>query len=586
MIDPLVSLAYNVYSSKGMYALLLGSGVSRAAGIPTGWEVVLDLIRNVAKLEGADSGPNPEVWLKDKHGLDPDYSALLDLLAKTPAERQQLLSGYFEPTEEQRKEGLKVPTVAHRAIAWLAAQGYVRVIITTNFDRLIERALEQAGVTPTVISTVDHIKGARPLVHSHVTVVKVHGDYLDSRIRNTDAELVSYEPELNALLDRVLDEYGLIVCGWSAVWDRALRAAIERCPSRRYTMYWATRGEPASVAKTLVAARAGVTIAAADADSFFTQVKEKVESLASIEAQHPLSAKIAVATLKRFIVDNAARIRLRDLIHEDTERLAHKLTAAAFPANQQLAPADVLGRMAQYESHCENLAAMLAAGCYWGDNEQAKLWAQCLQRIASLQEDDGGYPDLVKLRHYPALLLLYASGLGAIANGNYSTLRCFANMVRVAYRGEIKHLFVALNHTTVMSSEFGKNLPGYAKAPTPLSSRLCEKLRDPLREFLPATSEYENAFDRWEYFVGSVHADTVRNEFNDSWWGPWGAFIWRSRFAARDQTAVVVKRELETEGDNWAPLKAGFFGGSKEQAATAFDKYNRHLALLAMQMGI
>src|SRR5437879_2506745 len=54
MIDPLVSLAFSVHSSKGAYALLLGSGVSRAAGIPTGWEVVLDLIRKVAKLEGED----------------------------------------------------------------------------------------------------------------------------------------------------------------------------------------------------------------------------------------------------------------------------------------------------------------------------------------------------------------------------------------------------------------------------------------------------------------------------------------------------------------------------------------------------
>ena len=47
MIDPILSLSFGMHSIKGAYALLLGSGVSRSAGIPTGWEVVLDLIRKL-----------------------------------------------------------------------------------------------------------------------------------------------------------------------------------------------------------------------------------------------------------------------------------------------------------------------------------------------------------------------------------------------------------------------------------------------------------------------------------------------------------------------------------------------------------
>lgn len=139
MIDPLVSLAFALYSNKGAYALLLGSGVSRSAGIPTGWEVVLDLLRKVAKLEGEDPEPDPEGWFTKKHGESPEYSKLLDLVAKTATERQRLLKRYFEPSEEERSQGLKRPTPAHRAIAELARDGYVRVILTTNFDRLLER---------------------------------------------------------------------------------------------------------------------------------------------------------------------------------------------------------------------------------------------------------------------------------------------------------------------------------------------------------------------------------------------------------------------------------------------------------------
>lgn len=317
MIDPLVSLAFSVYSGKGTYALLLGSGISRPSGIPTGWEVVLDLIGKVAKVEGEDGGPDPVAWFKQKHSASPDYSKLLDAIAKTPAERQQLLRGYFEPNEDERAQGLKSPTAAHKAIAQLVLAGYVRVIITTNFDRLMEKALEESGIAPAVISTPDQVAGALPLAHAAVTLIKLHGDYLDTRIKNTEPELAAYEPALSALLDRVIDEYGLIVCGWSAEWDIALRAAIERCPSRRFTTYWTTLAPVAGQAKRLVDHRRAEVIQIRDANQFFEGLWEKVRALADLASPHPLSAKIAVATVKRYLVDPSAKIRLRDLVVEE-----------------------------------------------------------------------------------------------------------------------------------------------------------------------------------------------------------------------------------------------------------------------------
>src|ERR1022692_4844100 len=58
-----------------------------------------------------------------------------------PPKRMQLLRGYFEPSEQEREEGRKLPTAAHRAIAQLIAKGYVQVVVTTNFDQLLEQAL-------------------------------------------------------------------------------------------------------------------------------------------------------------------------------------------------------------------------------------------------------------------------------------------------------------------------------------------------------------------------------------------------------------------------------------------------------------
>ena len=226
VIEPFHSMAFSIHSNPGVYAILLGSGVSRPAKIPTGWELTLDLISKLAELHGETCGSNPELWYRNRFSREADYSNILNELAKTPSERQQLLRGYWEPTEQEREDGEKSPTVAHRAIAALAARGFIRVIITTNLDRLMETALTDQGIVPTVLSSVDQIKGALPLIHTKCCVLKIHGDYLDTRIRNTSAELDDYPTELNRYLDRVFDEFGLIVCGWSAEWDSALCAAL------------------------------------------------------------------------------------------------------------------------------------------------------------------------------------------------------------------------------------------------------------------------------------------------------------------------------------------------------------------------
>ena len=245
-------MAFALHSNRGAYAALVGSGVSVGAGIPTGWQVVLDLISKVARVLGEDPGDDVSSWYQERFGEEPDHSKLLDTLAKSPAERSALLRSYFEPTAEERARGVKVPGAAHAALAELAATGHVRLFVTTNFDRLIEQALEATGVTPRVLSTPDSILGSPPLSHAGCTVLKPHGDYLDTRIKNTPAELDSYDEVVDELLDRIIEEHGFIVCGWSAAWDTALRRAFERSTSRRYTTYWADVVPPGEHASRLI----------------------------------------------------------------------------------------------------------------------------------------------------------------------------------------------------------------------------------------------------------------------------------------------------------------------------------------------
>lgn len=423
MIDPILSLAFTIHSNKGVYALLLGSGVSRGAGIPTGWEVVLDLVKKLANLKETNTEEDPVTWYTEEFGEEPSYDRLLNDLAKSPAERANLLKPYFEPTAEDSDEGLRKPTKAHKAIAQLVKGGYIRVILTTNFDRLIENALHEVDITPTVISTADASEGALPLTHAPVTVIKLHGDYLDTRIKNTPEELEVYDERINALLDRILDEYGLIVCGWSADYDPALRAALERCKSHRFTAYWTQKDEPGIQANKLISLRRAETIKINAADEFFLDLSEKVQSLEELSRPHPISIQAAVASVKRYLVDERHSIVLRDLISLETERLVDHLSdVSRFPMNTPRNADELVKRTEQYQDVSETLLSLLVTGCYWGKPEQSYLWRDCLQRVTNCKESDNGINSRTDFFLYPDLLLVYAGGIASIASKRFYNL--------------------------------------------------------------------------------------------------------------------------------------------------------------------
>ncbi len=112
-----------------------------------------------------------------------------------------------------------------------------------------------------------------------------------------------------ATAQAILDEFGLIVVGWSAEWDIALRDAIARCPSRRFTTWWAARGgHLTDRARDLIAKRQAQVVNIVDADGFFFDVEQKVLAIAEVDQPHPLSAKVVVAELKRYLPDPMQQI--------------------------------------------------------------------------------------------------------------------------------------------------------------------------------------------------------------------------------------------------------------------------------------
>ena len=205
------------------------------------------------------------------------------------------------------------------------------------------------------------MRGALPLTHAGPTIIKVNGDYLDTRIRNTQAELARYDRPMIQLLDRIFDEYGLVVCGWSADWDLALRDCMTRAVSRRFTTFFAVRGKPSDATKRLITARGAELIRIEDADSFFGAVEEKVRALQDANAPHPLSTSIAIATAKRYLAEPTAKIRLHDLVFQEVERVHDAQLGKSFPLDVDLTAEQVSGQTRRYEAL---VSTTISAGSY------------------------------------------------------------------------------------------------------------------------------------------------------------------------------------------------------------------------------
>lgn len=423
----MVALATSVHASPRVYALLLGSGASSAAGVPTGWQVVKDIVSKVAVARApedenaaAAAMADPEAWwAAHGDGSQLGYSGLLNAVAPSPAARQALLANYFEATAEDLEEGRKVPGAAHRAIAQLVSRGSVRVIVTTNFDRLVERALEDAGVAPQVLHRPDQLAGATPLAHARVTVVKLHGDYADLDQRNTTDELAEYPEALSDYVSRILDEYGLIVSGWSAEWDAALVRAMEEVRSRRYPLFWSSYGLISADARRLIAQHGAVGLPGQTADDLFAGLVSRLDALDRLSVV-PVSVEIAVQRLKRALPDPGRRIELFDLVDGEVQRLASAIAdRARHPIGGGGVPLDE--QQAAYEAETGTLARLLATGVFYGEKQQATLWVRSLQRVMSVRRGTiaGAYsPEAEAMRHYPALLCLWAMGVSAILAGH------------------------------------------------------------------------------------------------------------------------------------------------------------------------
>lgn len=241
---------------EGRLVVFIGAGVSTLPPtcLPSWWQINREVV--TAILDVSDdlvTGSSPKTLAdailkrQDSGHLPHEYQA--ELLASR-------LSGdkYFKVL--QCLDGDR-PNEVHLALAALAKAGKVQAVVTTNFDRVLEKAFQKVEANFQVLSHPDHFDEASQnlasLGEKGCPILKIHGSAEDpSTLIDTLAQRnVGFSPSKSACLRHLLDQGHWLFMGYSGADLEAnpnylsLRSQIKT--AQGFTWLFRTGDEPLTV---------------------------------------------------------------------------------------------------------------------------------------------------------------------------------------------------------------------------------------------------------------------------------------------------------------------------------------------------
>ncbi|MBL9148858.1 MAG: SIR2 family protein [Phycisphaerae bacterium] len=250
----------NLFPHRGPHLMwFLGAGASVGAGLPTGgtllWEFKRALYCNAQRL--------PPSRFPDLY--DPAFQRLVQSYFDSrsglpPQWHEEEYSAYFEtylPDERDRRRFLDTrlqgckPSYGHLCLAALMTLGSVRIVWTTNFDQLIERACSHQVIVDKLkrqlaVAGLDQPDKASDLIGDEAwpLLVKLHGDFLYRKLKNTTSELQSQDATLRRHLAEECGRRGLAVVGYSGRDASVMKTLAEALDARApfpHGLFWFIR---------------------------------------------------------------------------------------------------------------------------------------------------------------------------------------------------------------------------------------------------------------------------------------------------------------------------------------------------------
>lgn len=294
--------------------------------------------------------------------------------------------------------------------------------------------------------------------------------------------------------------------------------------------------------------------------------KTRNPALSSETLPHDL--KGLAAKVKLLLSEDRYRIELRDLVNVEVASLISRADQASQPTDSGYSAEELNQRVLAYEEACMKVATIFAIGSFFGSEQQDLLWVDLLERIGRRGTEGSGLVVWLKLRKYPVLILLYSAGIAAVAARRFGTLKAISEVQISDDHGRdaaAKKVFPL----AIIDRDLARSLPGLENHRTPISDRLFEVLREPLRHVQPDDMDYEASFDRYEYLYSLIHVHLCDG---DRFGNVMGRFEWR------DDVLTDIKQEAVQAGSNWGPLRAGLFDGSIERFAEVQKRFENRWA--------
>jgi hypothetical protein len=320
-------------------------------------------------------------------------------------------------------------------------------------------------------------------------------------------------------------------------------------------------------ARRLVDHRAADVISIDGADEFFQSLLGKIEALDDLKGRVTTGVEVLVAEAKRYLPDPTHRIRLHDLVMDAVDRALQPIDFGGNPTGSTVP--DYLAKAREVEAACANLIAVAAVISQFADRQdQRDLLRRAFSRLAGPTDVRlGGLTAWINLRGYPALLAMYAAGLTATANDNWTTL---ADLLAVPVNdpglnsadNPVPFPSAFVPWRTLESAAINSTFDSPGRK-TPVSDYLHDRFASALSSHLRMSEDqFAQVFDEWEYLLGVVTHDIPHRRFI-------GRFVWKHRYAFEDRTPdralIAATPEL---------LGRGFFAGVESRMTEVRQAYD------------
>jgi len=270
-----------------------------------------------------------------------------------------------------------------------------------------------------------------------------------------------------------------------------------------------------------------------------------------------------IDTTKEYLSDTRYTIKLDDLVIQQIREILPRTSEDNFAVGTAWSIEEFTRRLKEYERIGDDLLRVSSLVAFWGTRTHLPVLRHALARLTDRLDSKPGLAVWNELRWYPVLLLLYSTGISALAAERYDNLASIL-LTRIGtsrFDDALSELVLAIGKTILELNriEAFKQLPGQERQYVPRSEYLFKLLQPMLDDLLFLGRDYENYFDRFEVLLALVYADLEKQYGKLHFWCPVGRFAWKFRDTRTNNPLKEIIEEADREKDSWGPIKAGLF---------------------------